>query len=264
MRINKYTGREHAAIVELLPLYVNNSIDAENRVRVDTHLESCSDCRQELAFERRLQQAVAVELNVSKVAMRNLAKFNVMLDEAQAGAHDYRHVAEKNLVSGSESQADKPGFDLIQRLKEIFRDSIVGPTGQLTGPFGGPFKGMLALGLVAAVAVGALYQSTRDAANPSGGQYSGNVVRSCKPSDEIQQYEFSITAIDREPTSIEALEMLLADAFPDTHYTVVPQQDTTLVTVDGTVCDKRIPKVTRSLEEHESIRSVTVRGLSND
>lgn len=263
MRTKENTNKEHRSIVELLPLYVNNSLDAERRVRVDRHLENCSDCRQELAFEQKLQQAIAVNVDVSQLAIHNLAKFIEMFNDVQMTVDDDRLAGAKNSESDLKSEAGKPGFDPLKRLAQLLKSVTSFPGRQFpSGRFpSGQFNGALALGFCALVAIGILYQPTRDAYY-SGKQNSEDFVRSCESSDEIRQYEFSVGAADSTPVNIEAVEMLLKGAFPATHYAIVQRQDALLITVDGTVCDKRIPKVTRSLEEQQSIGSVTVRNLS--
>lgn len=50
---------EHDTVQELLPWYVNGTLDAEEVARVEAHLGGCAECREELAFDRRLAQGVA-------------------------------------------------------------------------------------------------------------------------------------------------------------------------------------------------------------
>jgi anti-sigma factor RsiW len=44
----------HDEAEELLPWYATGQLDPADRVRVEAHLSSCADCRQQLALERRL------------------------------------------------------------------------------------------------------------------------------------------------------------------------------------------------------------------
>lgn len=45
---------QHQAADALLPWYATGEIDAHDRAVVETHLHACSECRQQLALERRL------------------------------------------------------------------------------------------------------------------------------------------------------------------------------------------------------------------
>ena len=46
----------HDEAEELLPWYATGQLDAPERVRVEAHLSSCADCRQQLTSERRMIQ----------------------------------------------------------------------------------------------------------------------------------------------------------------------------------------------------------------
>ncbi|HEX4952722.1 MAG TPA: zf-HC2 domain-containing protein [Thermoanaerobaculia bacterium] len=50
--------REHGEVLELLPWYVNGSLEGRDRTRVETHLEGCPLCRAELAECRDLAAVV--------------------------------------------------------------------------------------------------------------------------------------------------------------------------------------------------------------
>lgn len=47
----------HQEVSELLPFYVNGSLDDAERTQLDAHLRGCLTCRAELAGEQRLMQA---------------------------------------------------------------------------------------------------------------------------------------------------------------------------------------------------------------
>ena len=46
----------HDEAEELLPWYATGQLEEADRVRVEDHLASCSDCREQLTFERRMVQ----------------------------------------------------------------------------------------------------------------------------------------------------------------------------------------------------------------
>jgi len=52
-------GDTHAEVEQLLPWYATGELDADERLRVERHLESCALCRTELTRERRLEAEVA-------------------------------------------------------------------------------------------------------------------------------------------------------------------------------------------------------------
>ncbi len=52
-------GDQHDAVNALLPWYVTDKLDAEERARVEAHLASCPACQADLAGERRLKALVA-------------------------------------------------------------------------------------------------------------------------------------------------------------------------------------------------------------
>ena len=52
-------GSPHEAAQQLLPWYINDTLDEGERAIVDAHLAGCDECRAELAVERNLARAVA-------------------------------------------------------------------------------------------------------------------------------------------------------------------------------------------------------------
>ena len=57
--IIRLRGSPHEQTQALLPWYVNNTLDEEERALVDAHLSECSECSSELEFERTLATEVA-------------------------------------------------------------------------------------------------------------------------------------------------------------------------------------------------------------
>ncbi len=47
---------DHDVVIELLPWYVNGTLNSAEQARVDRHLGSCAECRQELLLYRQLDR----------------------------------------------------------------------------------------------------------------------------------------------------------------------------------------------------------------
>jgi anti-sigma factor RsiW len=58
-RIIRLHDENHWALQRLLPWYVNGTLGADERAKVEAHLAGCSDCQAELTFERLLHAQVA-------------------------------------------------------------------------------------------------------------------------------------------------------------------------------------------------------------
>jgi len=84
-------------IAELLPDYLQESLSGEQRKLVEAHLQSCSQCREEVALWQKL--ALVPEEQPSPELR---ARFQAMLEEFQEGRREHRQVPEqkKRLFSG--------------------------------------------------------------------------------------------------------------------------------------------------------------------
>jgi len=253
MKTKSGANKEHSSIIELLPMYVNSTIKATDRELVDTHLQSCSDCRKQLMFERKLQTATSAKIDVKQTARRNLAIFNSMLDGVQEQTYTDVARLKPRSIRTNRDDADTDNSVLIWQLRNFFGNLLPSSAGQ--------FGGAIVMGVCALLVIGVFYKHDSPDTNVSGIQDSSNIVRGCETSEEVLQYEFVISPTSQTPVNVEAVEMLLNGAFTNSDYRVVDSDGSLLVTVNGTVCDKRIPKVTRSLEEQESIGKVLVRSL---
>ena len=58
MRMSGVLRRDHRRVWDLLPWYVNGTLDENDLMDVELHLEDCSSCRVELTNEKRLGLAV--------------------------------------------------------------------------------------------------------------------------------------------------------------------------------------------------------------
>jgi hypothetical protein len=50
---------EHDSVQKLLPWFINGTLSARETERVESHLGECDECREDLAFERKLARGVA-------------------------------------------------------------------------------------------------------------------------------------------------------------------------------------------------------------
>jgi len=77
--------QEHRDISALLPWYVNDSIGEHERQRVDSHLERCANCREDLAREQRVFQGMNVETAVEYMPAASLKRLQARLDGVASG-----------------------------------------------------------------------------------------------------------------------------------------------------------------------------------
>jgi anti-sigma factor RsiW len=75
--------REHQAMTELIPWYLNETLDETTRSRLDRHLATCSRCRADVAFERTVQGSLAAQRAVEYLPAGSLKRLNATLDELQ-------------------------------------------------------------------------------------------------------------------------------------------------------------------------------------
>jgi anti-sigma factor RsiW len=83
--------REHHAMTELIPWYLNETLDETTRSRLDRHLATCPRCRADVAFERVVQRTLGAQRAVEYMPAASLKKLNATLDELQpARPHAFR------------------------------------------------------------------------------------------------------------------------------------------------------------------------------
>jgi hypothetical protein len=76
--------REHHEISGLIPWYLNGSISELERQRVDAHLLLCGNCRNDLAQERLVYQAMTAETAVEYMPAASLKRLQARLDGIDA------------------------------------------------------------------------------------------------------------------------------------------------------------------------------------
>lgn len=99
---------EHRRAWEAIPWIVNGSATTAQRRLVEAHLDTCDDCRVELARQRELQSAIASEAppavgDVDTGLQRLFARIDRASDDGQAAAagaplHDVRRPAPSSLT----------------------------------------------------------------------------------------------------------------------------------------------------------------------
>jgi hypothetical protein len=77
---------DHSEISELIPWYVNGTISAIDRQKLDTHFLTCAACRDELLQERRIYQAVSADSAIEYMPAASFKRLQARLDERD-GAH---------------------------------------------------------------------------------------------------------------------------------------------------------------------------------
>jgi hypothetical protein len=79
-------AREHREISALIPWYVNGSIGEFDRQRVDAHLLLCAGCRDDLAHDRRVYEAMTAETAVEYMPAASLKRLQARLDAIDVAA----------------------------------------------------------------------------------------------------------------------------------------------------------------------------------
>ena len=87
--MNEHPGNddsEHTAMNELIPWYVNGTLDDSARRRLDQHLPTCPECRADMRLERAVHARIAAQPAVEYMPVASLKRLNATLDELQSVA----------------------------------------------------------------------------------------------------------------------------------------------------------------------------------
>jgi hypothetical protein len=79
-------AREHSEISALIPWYVNGSIGELERQRVDAHVLLCASCRDDLAHDRGVYEAMTADTAVEYMPAASLKRLQARLDVIDAAA----------------------------------------------------------------------------------------------------------------------------------------------------------------------------------
>ena len=156
-------------IVELIPLYVSGVIEPEDAIRLESHINECKTCSNELEFEKTLQQSVNSldEKNIDAIMQRNLAHFSTRLDDDINKVASAAHSAENH--SQRKNQHSSRGF--ANSISNFLKSVLPGGNPALGGAF--------AMGLAVLVGAGVLLNSPTHDQIPDSGSFPEDFVRSC-------------------------------------------------------------------------------------
>lgn len=228
---------DHEALLLLLPLYVNHSLDSVKMHAVEKHLESCVECQNELIFEKSLQDSINTnEIDVPEISQKNLAKFNVQLDQ---------RIAKKSNIDAQFSKSDSPVQSQKANSRSLTEQLMAyGRTLLTPGPALG---GALALGCCAVLMFSVLSRSGND-------DQMQSPVRGCE--HVVKQHELRISARKTDGVSSSA-KNIIKERFPDSLFTVETLgAGNVVVNLTGDTC--MIPLLVNDLEKLPSVNSVTV------
>jgi hypothetical protein len=77
---------EHQEVSALIPWYVNETLDERARQRVESHLGQCAVCRDDLAVQGRICEAIDAQPSVDYMPVASLKRLQARLDARRADA----------------------------------------------------------------------------------------------------------------------------------------------------------------------------------
>ena len=86
MRLFRTDDPAHRTTEELLPWYLNGTLAADERQRVEAHLVQCPRCRRELESQRALRAVLAGD-EPGRAVERSLERAHDRIDELESGWH---------------------------------------------------------------------------------------------------------------------------------------------------------------------------------
>lgn len=75
---------EHHEVSSLIPWYVNDTLDANERQRVNVHVAVCAVCREDLAAQNRIFESMVAQPALHYMPVASLKRLQARLDVAQA------------------------------------------------------------------------------------------------------------------------------------------------------------------------------------
>jgi hypothetical protein len=83
----------HRRAWDAIPWVVNGSASTADRLTVESHVQECDECREELAFQRRIQAAMALASGHDVDATRSWERLRARLEAEAAGSEPPRRLA---------------------------------------------------------------------------------------------------------------------------------------------------------------------------
>jgi anti-sigma factor RsiW len=83
---------EHHEVSALIPWYVNDTLDERDCLRVNSHLAGCAVCRDDLAVQRRICEAIDAQPSLDYMPVASLKRLQARLD-AQPAESPASHAA---------------------------------------------------------------------------------------------------------------------------------------------------------------------------
>jgi hypothetical protein len=81
---------EHHEVSALIPWHANDTLDARDRLRVDSHLAMCPVCRDDLSVQKRIYEAIDAQPSVDYMPVASLRRLQARLDAQAAESPDSR------------------------------------------------------------------------------------------------------------------------------------------------------------------------------
>ena len=83
---------EHKEISLLLPWYINGTLGATDRQRVDSHVAGCAVCQDDLKLEQRIHAYMATDVVVEHIPAASLKRLHSRLDAMEPDATPERRI----------------------------------------------------------------------------------------------------------------------------------------------------------------------------
>jgi hypothetical protein len=114
------------AAASLLPWFVNETLSAEDRGRVEAHLADCAPCRAELAAERRIRALLRQPEAVQAVPQLGLRKLLSRIDEERPLAEGQHAVEDNTPVHATHMAHSAPAAGLARprRARRQWRTAL--------------------------------------------------------------------------------------------------------------------------------------------